>query len=67
MDPGEELLEDYSEEEEYSDSRTPSSSTKNSGSSMEDNIKDYKKGGYHPVVLGTLYAGRYRVLCEKLL
>ena len=63
---GDELLEDYSDDEN-DESRTPSSSTKNSGSSMEDNIKEYKKGGYHPVVLGTLYAGRYRVLCECLL
>ncbi|CAD7926910.1 unnamed protein product [Amoebophrya sp. A25] len=63
--------EDYdssSEEETDSDDDSRSSSqytsSKCSHSGDEDNPKAYKKGGYHPVVLGQQYAGRYRILSK---
>ncbi|CAD7943038.1 unnamed protein product [Amoebophrya sp. A120] len=63
------------DEEDYSDSdRSSRSGSSRSGSQYtsskcshsgdEDNPKAYKKGGYHPVVLGQQYGGRYRILSK---
>jgi hypothetical protein len=31
-------------------------------SDTEEDDEDYKKGGYHPVRIGDVYHGRYRIL-----
>jgi len=46
---------------DYSSSRSRSGSSSPGSSSGED-VTEYRKGGYHPVIPFQLYAGRYRVL-----
>lgn len=45
-------------------SRSQEESESGESSSDEDDPRDYKRGGYHPVTPYQLYAGRYRVLSK---
>eukprot|EP00928_Gymnodinium_smaydae_P070050 TRINITY_DN53992_c0_g1_i1.p1 TRINITY_DN53992_c0_g1~~TRINITY_DN53992_c0_g1_i1.p1 ORF type:complete len:825 (-),score=224.53 TRINITY_DN53992_c0_g1_i1:88-2562(-) len=45
-------------------SEDDSSSSSDGGCSDEDDPRDYKRGGYHPVMPYQLYNGRYRVLSK---
>eukprot|EP00392_Amoebophrya_sp_AT5.2_P004223 g4231.t1 len=67
LQSGQEATEDEDEDEDSgsgSESGSQYTSSKCSYSGDEDNPKAYKKGGYHPVVLGQQYAGRYRILSK---